>query len=88
MLLDTNLGTRPLEPFLLRTRLIIAALLATFFLCLSSSINPIIYNFTNGEFRREFRKCCFRRERTRTESMEAAVVVDNDFVEWEVRVDA
>lgn len=31
---------------------------------------------------------CFRRERTRTESMEAAVVVDNDFVEWEVRVDA
>ena len=51
------MGTRPLEPFLLRTRLIIAALLATFFLCLSSSINPIIYNFTNGEFRREFRKC-------------------------------
>lgn len=64
------MGTRPLEPFLLRTRLIIAALLATFFLCLSSSINPIIYNFTNGV------------------SMEAAVVVDNDFVEWEVRVDA
>ena len=31
---------------------------------------------------------CFRRERTRTVSMEAAVVVDNDFVEWEVRVDA
>lgn len=31
---------------------------------------------------------CFRRERTRTEPMEAAVVVDNDFVEWEVRVDA
>lgn len=57
VLLDTSVGTRPLEPFLLRTRLIIAALLATFFLCLSSSINPIIYNFTNGEFRREFRKC-------------------------------
>lgn len=31
---------------------------------------------------------CFRRERTRTVPMEAAVVVDNDFVEWEVRVDA
>ena len=31
---------------------------------------------------------CFRRERTRTVSMEATVVVDNDFVEWEVRVDA
>lgn len=39
-----------------------AALLTTFFLFLSASINPIIYALTSCEFRREFRKllCCHR----------------------------
>lgn len=82
------MGTRPLEPFLLRTRLIIAALLATFFLCLSSSINPIMQLHKWRVPEGISQMLCFRRERIRTVSMEAAVVVDNDFVEWEVRVDA
>ncbi|XP_027044350.1 5-hydroxytryptamine receptor 1-like, partial [Pocillopora damicornis] len=38
----------------------IAAMLAMFCFFLSASVNPFIYAFTNGEFRREFRKLLSR----------------------------
>ena len=62
----------------------IAALLVTFLFYLSASINPIIYTFTNGEFRREFRKLlCCRRERSRIVPKKAAAFTGNDLVERE-----
>ena len=62
----------------------ITVLLAVFFLYLSASINLIIYDFTNGEFRREFRKLlCCRRERSRTAPKKAVVLPANDLVERE-----
>ena len=62
----------------------ITVLLAVFFLYLSASINLIIYDFTNGEFRREFRKLlCCRRERSRTAPKKAVVLPAKDLVERE-----
>ena len=62
----------------------IAALLVTFLFYLSASINPIIYAFTNGEFRREFRKLLYcRRERSRIVPKKAAAFTGNDLVERE-----
>ena len=62
----------------------IAALLVTFLFYLSASINPIIYAFTNGEFRREFRKLlCCHRERSRIVPKKAAAFTGNDLVERE-----
>ena len=62
----------------------ITALLAMFFFYLSAVINPIIYAFTNGEFRREFRKLlCCRRERSRIVPKKAAAFTSNDLVERE-----
>ena len=62
----------------------ITVLLAAFFIYLSASVNPIIYAFTNGEFRREFRKLLFcRRERSRIVPKKAAVLPANDLVERE-----
>ena len=62
----------------------ITALLAMFFFYLSAVINPIIYAFTNGEFRREFRKLlCCRRERSRIMPKKSAAFTNNDFVEQE-----
>ena len=62
----------------------ITALLAMFFFYLSAVINPIIYAFTNGEFRREFRKLlCCRRERSRIVLKKAAAFTSNDLVERE-----
>ena len=61
-----------------------AELLATFFFYLSAVINPIIYAFTNDEFRREFRKLlCCRRERSRIVPKKAAAFTGNDLVERE-----
>ena len=62
----------------------ITVLLAAFFIYLSASVNPIIYAFTNGEFRREFRKLLFcRRERSINVPKKAAVLPANDLVERE-----
>ena len=62
----------------------ITVLLAAFFIYLSASVNPIIYAFTNGEFRREFRKLlCCRRERSINVPKKAAVLPANDVVERE-----
>ena len=62
----------------------ITVLLAVFFLYLSASINLIIYAFTNGEFRREFRKLLFcRRERSINVPKKAVVLPANDLVERE-----
>ena len=62
----------------------IAALLVTFLFYLSASINPIIYAFTNSEFRREFRKLlCCHRERSRIVPKKAAAFTGNDLVERE-----
>ena len=62
----------------------IVELLVTFLFYLSASINPIIYTFTNGEFRREFRKLlCCRRERSRIVPKKAAAFTGNDLVEGE-----
>ena len=62
----------------------ITVLLAVFFLYLSASVNPIIYAFTNGEFRREFRKLlCCRRERPINVPKKATVFTRNDLVERE-----
>ena len=62
----------------------ITALLATFFFYMSAVINPIIYAFTNDEFRREFRKLlCCRRERSRIMPKKSAAFTNNDFVEQE-----
>ena len=62
----------------------ITALLAMFFFYLSAVINPIIYAFTNDEFRREFRKLlCCRRERSRIMPKKSAAFTNNDFVEQE-----
>ena len=62
----------------------ITVLLAVFFLYLSASVNPIIYAFTNGEFRREFRKLlCCRRESSINVPKKAAVFTRNDLVERE-----
>ena len=62
----------------------ITALLATFFFYMSAVINPIIYAFTNDEFRREFRKLlCCRRERSRIVPKKAAAFTGNDHVERE-----
>ena len=62
----------------------ITVLLAVFFLYLIASINLIIYAFTNGEFRREFRKLlCCRRERSINVPKKAAVFTRNDLVERE-----
>ena len=62
----------------------ITALLAMFFFYLSAVINPIIYAFTNGEFRREFRKLlCCRRERSRIMPKKSAAFTNNDLVEQE-----
>ena len=62
----------------------ISELLVTFLFYLSASINPIIYAFTNGEFRREFRKLlCCRRERSRIVPKKAAAFTGNDLVERE-----
>ena len=59
----------------------IVELLVTFLFYLSASINPIIYAFTNSEFRREFRKllCC----RSRIVPKKAAAFTGNDLVERE-----
>ena len=62
----------------------ITALLAMFFFYLSAVINPIIYAFTNDEFRREFRKLlCCRRERSRIVPKKATAFTTNDLVERE-----
>ena len=62
----------------------ITAMLAMFFFYLSAAINPIIYAFTNGEFRREFRKLlCCRRERSRIVPKKATAFTTNDLVERE-----
>ena len=62
----------------------ITVLLAAFFLYLSASVNPIIYAFTNGKFRREFGKLlCCRRERSINVPKKAAVFTRNDLVERE-----
>ena len=62
----------------------ITATLAIFLFYLSAAINPIIYAFTNGEFRREFRKLlCCRRERSRIMPKKSAAFTNNDFVEQE-----
>ena len=62
----------------------ITILLAAFFLYLSASVNPIIYAFTNGKFRREFGKLlCCRRERSINVPKKAAVFTRNDLVERE-----
>ena len=62
----------------------ISELLVTFLFYLSASINLIIYAFTNGEFRREFRKLlCCRRERSRIVPKKAAAFTGNDLVERE-----
>ena len=62
----------------------ITALLAMFFFYMSAVINPIIYAFTNDEFRREFRKLlCCRRERSRIVPKKAAAFTSNDLVERE-----
>ena len=62
----------------------ITAMLAMFFFYLSAAINPIIYAFTNGEFRREFRNLfCCRRERSGIVPKKAAAFTSNDLVERE-----
>ena len=62
----------------------ITAMLVIFFFYLSAAINPIIYAFTNGEFRREFRKLlCCRRERSRIVPKKATAFTTNDLVERE-----
>ena len=62
----------------------IVALLVTFLFYLSASINPIIYAFTNSEFRREFRKLlCCHRERSRIVPKKAAAFTGKDLVERE-----
>ena len=61
----------------------IAELLVTFFFFLSASINPFIYTFTNGDFRREFRKLLVCRRGARTAPNEAATVSDNKVEERE-----
>ena len=59
----------------------VVELLVIFLLFLSSSINPFIYTFTNGDFRREFRKLLCCRTGARTAPNEAAVVADNEVEE-------
>ena len=62
----------------------ISEFLVTFLFYLSVSINPIIYAFTNGEFRREFCKLlCCRRERSRIVPKKAAAFTGNDLIERE-----
>ena len=63
------------------------AMLVTFCFFVSSSINPFIYAFTNGEFRREFRKLlCCRYERKIIVPKKAPTVNDNDVEELEERI--
>ena len=84
MFLDTNVGTCPLVSLSPETSSRITAMLAMFFFYLSAAINPIIYAFTNGEFRREFRKLlCCRRERSRIVPKKATAFTTNDLVERE-----
>ena len=58
----------------------IIPLLVTFFVFLSSSINPLIYAATNNGFRQEFRKmlCCFKRKAAIAPAqMQAGTFVEN-----------
>ena len=56
----------------------IAELLVTFFRFLSASINPLIYTFTNGDFRREFRKLLLSWKGARSGREESTAVVGNE----------
>ena len=60
------------------------AMLAMFFFYLSATVNPFIYAFTNGEFRREFRKllCCYS-EKARIAPNEAPAATQNEVIEQE-----
>ena len=61
----------------------IAVLLAIYFFYLSASINPFIYTFTNGDFRREFRKLLHCGKVARIVPLEAAAAVENKVEEQE-----
>ena len=57
----------------------IVPLLVTFFVFLSSSINPLIYAVSNHSFRQEFRKMlfCFKRKRIAPTQTRAGTFVEN-----------
>ena len=62
----------------------IAALLATFLYYFNASINPFIYNFTNGAFRKQFQNLlCCHREKVRDLRNVAALINEKEIAKHE-----
>ena len=61
----------------------IAQLLVQLLLYLSASINPFIYTFTNGDFRREFRKLLRCEKGAKIAAQEATTAIHNEIKELE-----
>ena len=62
----------------------IAALLATFLYYFNASINPFIYTFTNGAFRKQFQNLlCCHREKVRDLRNAAALINEKEIAKHE-----
>ena len=62
----------------------IAALLATFLYYFSASINPFIYTFRNGAFRKQFQNLlCCHREKVRDLRNVAALINEKEIAKHE-----
>ena len=80
VLLDTNVGTYTLVSIFLWN----LALLATFLYYFSASINPFIYTFTNGAFRKQFQNLlCCHREKVRDLRNVAALINEKEIAKHE-----